>query len=629
MNLAPLAIQKFFDNAGNPLNGGLLFTYISGTNTKLATYSNATGTPNTNPIVLDFRGEARVWLDQTLTYRFVLAPANDTDPPTAPIWSVDDISAALTVASLTQAILGSILYPRTPEEITAGVVPVNFIIQPGWLYRYGTNTTPGTTNMTTALQNAVNAALKNSGLQVGEVRLPDDQVLITSSIECNDQTATGNYRSAVRIIGAGQKKTRILNRAAGAAFKHTLTQTQGNNSSFSRGLEIAHLEIFGDGSSPATSEGIELQGTYNPWIHDVLINTMGSHGIATKSDARWASSDNYSCAVVVIDRATIISCGGWAIFNQAFATEYRIIAPYFVSNLGGGAYLEGSLHYIHQGSISGNGTTGVATSYGLHFARSNDGTPNGCKVVETEFDSNWHNQVRINGINCHVDRIQCADDAGTGAFRAPVQVQVIALAGSTADSNVIEYGRFRFTNGGAVAVTVVSFDLDVVDGRTVRYNVANRNTIVNTGGVITECSFGTNPNSSDSIGNKLYTNASPQGSTKIVVTTRDISLASGTQVVTGVGFRPTGLRLLAAVSNSLFQSQGFVDTTLGNRGLYYYSVTPGWVDTTSSACLLFRTAAGDTYSGAVSAYGDDGFTITWTKGGTPTGTATIIVEASR
>lgn len=95
MNLAPLAIQKFFANNGRPLAGGLLFTYVAGTTTKIATYPDSSGvSPNANPIVLDFRGECRIWLDPQLQYKFTLAPRGDTDPPTNPIWTVDDITAS-------------------------------------------------------------------------------------------------------------------------------------------------------------------------------------------------------------------------------------------------------------------------------------------------------------------------------------------------------------------------------------------------------------------------------------------------------------------------------------------------------------------------------------------------------
>lgn len=92
--LSPLPIQKFFDNNGQPLANGKLFTYKAATSAKLATYIDSTGgTPNTNPIILDYRGECRLWIDPTLAYQYVLAPSTDTDPPTNPFWSVDNITA--------------------------------------------------------------------------------------------------------------------------------------------------------------------------------------------------------------------------------------------------------------------------------------------------------------------------------------------------------------------------------------------------------------------------------------------------------------------------------------------------------------------------------------------------------
>lgn len=96
--LSHVPVQKFFDNNGNPLVGGKLFTYEAGTSTKLATYQDSSlASPNTNPIILNFRGEASVWTPANVSYKYVLAPANDTDPPSAPIWSVDNIVDSILV----------------------------------------------------------------------------------------------------------------------------------------------------------------------------------------------------------------------------------------------------------------------------------------------------------------------------------------------------------------------------------------------------------------------------------------------------------------------------------------------------------------------------------------------------
>lgn len=90
--LSPVPVQRFYDNGGNPLVGGKLFTYQAGTTTKQSTFTDSTGgTPNANPTILDYRGEARIWIPPNVAYKYVLAPSTDTDPPTAPIWSVDQL----------------------------------------------------------------------------------------------------------------------------------------------------------------------------------------------------------------------------------------------------------------------------------------------------------------------------------------------------------------------------------------------------------------------------------------------------------------------------------------------------------------------------------------------------------
>jgi hypothetical protein len=76
-----------FDANGNPLVGGRLYTYASGTTTLLATYTDATGvTAQTNPVILDARGEANVWVQNGLSYRYQLRDANDVT-----LWTVDGI----------------------------------------------------------------------------------------------------------------------------------------------------------------------------------------------------------------------------------------------------------------------------------------------------------------------------------------------------------------------------------------------------------------------------------------------------------------------------------------------------------------------------------------------------------
>lgn len=94
-NLSPVPKLQFFDANGNPLAGGKLYSYAAGTTTPLATYTDSSGsTPNANPVILDSRGEASVWLGSAL-YKFVLQNAAG-----ASVWTVDDVGGAATLAEL-------------------------------------------------------------------------------------------------------------------------------------------------------------------------------------------------------------------------------------------------------------------------------------------------------------------------------------------------------------------------------------------------------------------------------------------------------------------------------------------------------------------------------------------------
>lgn len=90
--LTPTPKQKFFTNNGAPAVAYKLFTYQAGTSTKLTTYQDTgTGSPNANPIPMDFRGECNLWIPPNVSYKYVFAAPNDTDPPSNPLWTVDNL----------------------------------------------------------------------------------------------------------------------------------------------------------------------------------------------------------------------------------------------------------------------------------------------------------------------------------------------------------------------------------------------------------------------------------------------------------------------------------------------------------------------------------------------------------
>lgn len=179
----PQGRQQFFTDAGAFLAGGKVYAYIAGTSTPKDTYTTAAQTiANTNPVILNSRGEAAIYWAGA--YDVILKTAADVT-----IWGPERLEQFATdsdfdafVANLADTsnaaygpalvgfggtlayaagTVGGILryfFGRTGAEITAGVTPTNYGYVPGDVRRYGAigdfNGTTGTENLT-AFQNCI------------------------------------------------------------------------------------------------------------------------------------------------------------------------------------------------------------------------------------------------------------------------------------------------------------------------------------------------------------------------------------------------------------------------------------------------------------------------------------------
>ena len=109
--------------------------------------------------------------------------------------------------------------------------------------------------------------------------------------------------------------------------------------------------------------------------------------------------------------------------------------------------------------------------------------------------------------------------------------------------------------------------------------------------------------------------------------TRDLNSASGAVAYTGVGFPPKGAIFISNVSTNRRASWG-VDASSGG-GMNIYDDAGNSADTydgstAGTASILAILTTGNRHYGYITTYGSDGYTITWTKEGTITGTLTII-----
>jgi len=192
---------QFFDDNGDPLSGGKIYTYAAGTTTPLATYTARDGvTPNANPIILDAAGRTpqQVWSTEGVLYKYVVATSTDVVIRT---W--DNIGGSVVASDLAQdlastsdnakgdALIG-FKQSNAAGFLTGAVArTVNTKLQENLSVKDFGAVGDGVTNDTTAVQAAINAVVAAGG---GRVYFPAGTYL------CN---VTVNSVYSVTLYGDG------------------------------------------------------------------------------------------------------------------------------------------------------------------------------------------------------------------------------------------------------------------------------------------------------------------------------------------------------------------------------------------------------------------------------------------
>jgi hypothetical protein len=124
---------QFFDNSGNVLTGGKIYSYEAGTTTPLATYTSSSGnTAHTNPIVLNAAGRVpsggEIW-NQLRLYKFVLETSTGVL-----IATYDNVGSSFNVAPLIANFTGdgvtvAFTMPSAPVSENATNVYINGVYQ--------------------------------------------------------------------------------------------------------------------------------------------------------------------------------------------------------------------------------------------------------------------------------------------------------------------------------------------------------------------------------------------------------------------------------------------------------------------------------------------------------------------
>lgn len=121
--VTPARSKQYFPNSlGAPLAGGLIYTYYAGTTSLADTWQDKDlNTANTNPIVLNARGECSIWLSSALSYKFVVK-----DSSGATIYTEDNVmGTGDTVAGVSDITVDRFSGTGAQTAFTLSVTPAN------------------------------------------------------------------------------------------------------------------------------------------------------------------------------------------------------------------------------------------------------------------------------------------------------------------------------------------------------------------------------------------------------------------------------------------------------------------------------------------------------------------------
>ncbi len=291
--IAPQPKLQFFDANGDPLVGGKLYSYVAGTTTPQATYTDESGsTTNTNPVILDSRGEASVWFGPG-TYKLKLTTAADVD-----VWTVDYLGSEITTADLAIGIQTWLGTPTSANLRTAMVDETGS----------GALVFANTPTLVTPAVDVITEATPAVGVTIDGVLLKDNDVSaqdVTGSATVNapvvNATGTSSSAGVVRLFEDADNGTNYVELRAPAAVTSNRVLTLPDS------VGGAGQALTSNGSGVLTFASIPAAGTMLTGVAQTELEFTGIPAWAKRITMAFAGLSVSSNNLILIQMGTATS----------------------------------------------------------------------------------------------------------------------------------------------------------------------------------------------------------------------------------------------------------------------------------------------------------------------------------
>jgi hypothetical protein len=274
-------------------------------------------------------------------------------------------------------------YPQTAAERSCGATPVNYAIPPGWVTRYGTNAASGSTDMTSAIQAAIDQAAQAGAAGCAPVFFPAGIYGISAPLRLPSGITLTGVRRRVYPNFTTDWQTLIPSWGQSASTIQYIPPAHGplfigaSNCSFD-GLVFRYggvratsgtLDSFVDAKS-APASAVSMTGCCFQNL-DHVVNSAATFGL-------WQISHCQFTGMTTVFSGAIVDMQIWGCRFTSIASTVIYMTP------GSGD------SQIFGNRFEFNGGPGIA-GYGAGCRR--------CVIVGNHFDAHYTCAIQLNGVD--------------------------------------------------------------------------------------------------------------------------------------------------------------------------------------------------------------------------------------
>lgn len=353
--------QVALDDDASPMAGALAYFYATGTTTLQAIYADIDlTTPHANPLQADSAGRfPKAYYDSNAAanYRIRVTTAAGEQ-----IYQEDDIDRfTVSVAEIARA-----FYPRSQAEIAASITPTDYRYPEANALRYGTNSNPGTTNMTAAIQAAIDVAAIGTNPNSG-----NNKAYIPKGVYYVDSLDLPDY---VALQGAGRFQTILTGALTSASYIRSQHGEAPSIGQRPTGIDLADFSIQ-NASISAGSIGINLKNSQYCSVRRVLVKNVDV-GAVTNQITQYTTWEEFIVQVANIGASFESTGGGNELFAchiAGFDTALDIVSgTWDISCTTAESLADDTAYCVHLGRAGGPNTT--VHAHGLYVEGTNVAT---------------------------------------------------------------------------------------------------------------------------------------------------------------------------------------------------------------------------------------------------------------